>query len=137
MTLIFPESVESASLAAKYGYDEWLVSRFLEYVPKMEDFLSKMEKPPTLYIRVNTLKISREVLVRRLRSKGFELRNTVMPEVLAVDKAPLATGATTEYLLGHYYIQDLASCMAVEALDVAEGQAILDVAAAPGAKLHS
>jgi NOL1/NOP2/sun family putative RNA methylase len=134
LTLIFPESVESASLAAKYGYDEWLVSRFLEYVPKMEDFLSKMEKPPTLYIRVNTLKTSREVLERRLRSKGFELRNTVMPEVLAVDKAPLATGATTEYLLGHYYIQDLASCMAVEALDVAEGQAILDVAAAPGGK---
>jgi NOL1/NOP2/sun family putative RNA methylase len=62
------------------------------------------------------------------------LRNTIMPEVLAVTKAPLATGATTEYLLGHYYIQDLASCMAVDALDVAEGQAVLDIAAAPGGK---
>jgi tRNA (cytosine40_48-C5)-methyltransferase len=134
LTLIFPESVESARLAERYGYNEWLVSRFLEYVPRIEEFLSKMEKPPTLYIRVNTIKTSREELERRLRSKGFELRNTIMPEVLAVDKAPLATGATTEYLLGHYYIQDLASCMAVEALDVAEGQAILDVAAAPGGK---
>jgi NOL1/NOP2/sun family putative RNA methylase len=57
-----------------------------------------------------------------------------MPEVLAVDKAPLATGATTEYLLGLYYIQDLGSCLAVDALDVAEGQAVLDVAAAPGGK---
>lgn len=47
LTLIFPESVESASLAAKYGYDEWLVSRFLEYVPRMEDFLPKMKRPPT------------------------------------------------------------------------------------------
>lgn len=60
-----------------------------------------------------------------------------MPEVLAVSKAPLATGATNEYLLGHYYIQDLGSCMAVDALDVAQGQAVLDVAAAPGAKQHS
>ncbi|MDQ4067008.1 MAG: RsmB/NOP family class I SAM-dependent RNA methyltransferase [Thermoproteota archaeon] len=134
MTLIFPASVESARLAAKYGYDEWLVSRFLEYVPRIEEFLSNMERPPAQYIRVNTLKTSREELESRLRSKGFELRNTIMPEVLAVTKAPLATGATTEYLLGHYYIQDLASCMAVDALDVAEGQAVLDIAAAPGGK---
>ncbi len=134
MTLIFPGSVESSRLAAKYGYDEWLVSRFLEYVPAIEDFLTKMERPPTQYIRVNTLKTSKQELEDRLRSKGFELRSTVLPEVLAVDRAPLATGATTEYLLGLYYIQDLSSCMAVEALDVVEGQAVLDVAAAPGGK---
>jgi NOL1/NOP2/sun family putative RNA methylase len=134
LTLTFPESVESASLAEKYCYDEWLVSRFLKYVPRVEDFLSKMERPPTQYIRVNTLKTSRHALEDRLRSKGFELRKTVMPEVLAVDKAPLATGATIEYLLGHYYIQDLGSCMAVDALDVTEGQTVLDVAAAPGGK---
>jgi tRNA (cytosine40_48-C5)-methyltransferase len=62
------------------------------------------------------------------------LKSTVMPEVLAVKKAPLPTGATSEYLLGHYYIQDLSSCMAVEALDIAPGQFVLDVAAAPGGK---
>jgi NOL1/NOP2/sun family putative RNA methylase len=134
LTLIFPNSTESACLAAKYGYDEWLVSRFLEYVPDVKDFLSKIERRPTQYIRVNTLKTNRDELRGRLRSKGFELKSTVMPEVLAVDNAPLATGATTEYLLGHYYIQDLSSCMAVDALDVAEGQTVLDVAAAPGGK---
>ena len=134
MTLIFPKSVESVSLSAKYGYDEWLVSRFLEYVPNVKDFLSKMERIPTQYIRVNTLKTSKVDLMRRLQSKGFELKSTVMPEVLAVKKAPLVTGATTEYLLGHYYIQDLSSCMAVDALDITPGQLVLDVAAAPGGK---
>ncbi|MDQ4015232.1 MAG: RsmB/NOP family class I SAM-dependent RNA methyltransferase [Thermoproteota archaeon] len=134
MTLIFPKSVESVSLSAKYSYDEWLVSRFLEYVPNVKDFLSKMERIPTQYIRVNTLKTSKADLMRRLQSKGFELKNTVVPEVLAVKKAPLVTGATTEYLLGHYYIQDLSSCMAVDALDITPGQLVLDVAAAPGGK---
>lgn len=134
MTLIFPKSAESASLSAKYGYDEWLVSRFLEYVPNVRDFISKMERTPTQYIRVNTLKTSRADLIKRLLSKGFELKSTVIPEVLAVKKAPLATGATTEYLLGHYYIQDLSSCMAVDALDIAPSQVVLDVAAAPGGK---
>jgi NOL1/NOP2/sun family putative RNA methylase len=134
LTLIFRKSIESTNLSLKYGYDEWLVSRFLEYVPKVTEFLSKMEETPTQYIRVNTLKISREDLVSRLVSKGFELKTTVMPEVLAVEKAPLSTGATSEYLLGYYYIQDLSSCMVVDALDIAPGQLVLDVAAAPGGK---
>ena len=69
--------------------------RFLEYVPNVKDFLSKMERIPTQYIRVNTLKTSIADLMRRLQSKGFELKSTVMPEVLAVKKAPLVTGATT------------------------------------------
>jgi tRNA (cytosine40_48-C5)-methyltransferase len=134
LTLLFRKSVESANISSKYGYDEWLVSRFLEYVPRVREFLSKMETTPTQYIRVNTLKIGKAELVSRLLSKGFDLKSTVMPEVLAVKKAPLPTGATSEYLLGHYYIQDLSSCMAVDALDIAPGQFVLDVAAAPGGK---
>jgi tRNA (cytosine40_48-C5)-methyltransferase len=131
---MFPASVQSTRLATTYGYDEWLVSRFLQYVPEVKDFLSKMERPPRQYIRVNTLKTRKDELENRLRSKGFVLKSTILPEVLAIDKAPFAVGTTTEYLLGHYYIQDLSSCLAVQALDVREGQSILDVAAAPGGK---
>lgn len=134
MTLLFPKSVESASLSAKYGYDEWLVSRFREYVPNLRDFLSKMERTPTQYIRVNTLKATRSDLITRLLSKGFELKSTIIPEVFAVKEAPFVAGATIEYLLGHYYIQDLSSCMAVDALDVEPSQLVLDIAAAPGGK---
>ena len=131
---MFPASVQSTRLATTYGYDEWLVSRFLQYVPEVKDFLSKMERPPRQYIRVNTLKTRKDELENRLRSKGFVLKSTILPEVLAIDKAPFAVGTTTEYLLGHYYIQDLSSCLAVQALDVREDQSILDVAAAPGGK---
>ena len=134
MTLLFPESVESADLASKYGYDRWLVSRFLAYVPSVKDFMDKMEKAPALYIRANTLKTSTEDLEERLRAKGFVLKRTAITEVLAVEKAPMATGATNEYLFGHYYIQDLSSCMAVDALDVSQNHSVLDVAAAPGGK---
>jgi NOL1/NOP2/sun family putative RNA methylase len=134
LTILFPSTARSVALAAKYGYDEWLISRFLQYVPDVEAFLEKMEKPPTKYIRVNTLKTTSKDLAMRLTEKGFELGDTAIAEVLAVKKAPIAIGATNEYLLGHYYIQDLSSCMAVEALDAGEGQAVLDMAAAPGGK---
>jgi NOL1/NOP2/sun family putative RNA methylase len=134
LTLVFPKSPRSEALARKYGYDQWLVSRFLQYVPDPERFLAKMEEKPTQYIRINTLKTSTNELAGRLKEKGFSLRSTVLDGVMAVERAPIATGATTEYMLGHYYIQDLSSCMAVEALDVQKGMTILDMAAAPGGK---
>jgi NOL1/NOP2/sun family putative RNA methylase len=133
-TILVPESDESEGLAARYGYDPWLVSRFLEYVPDPQRFLAKMEQNPTQYIRVNTLKTGADALKSRLESKGFSLRNTSLPEVLAVEKTPMSIGATTEYLLGLYYIQDLSSCFAVDALDVQQNQSVLDIAAAPGGK---
>ncbi|HXG07485.1 MAG TPA: RsmB/NOP family class I SAM-dependent RNA methyltransferase [Nitrososphaera sp.] len=134
MTLLFPDSTESIDLSSRYGYDKWLVSRFLEFVPNVEDLLEKMESPPTQYIRVNTLKTCVKVLETRLHSKGFQLERTAIPEVLAVREAPMPAGATNEYLFGYYYIQDLSSCMSVDALDVCENQSTLDIAAAPGGK---
>lgn len=134
MARLLENTDQSQALAARYGYDGWLVSRFLQYVPDIEQFLEKMERPPRQYIRVNTLKTTREALMARLAEKGFQLTATAIDEVLAVDKAPLAKGATSEYMLGHYYIQDLSSCMAVDALDVQKGQSVLDMAAAPGGK---
>jgi 16S rRNA C967 or C1407 C5-methylase (RsmB/RsmF family) len=71
LTLLFDSSPKSSELAKKYGYDEWLVARFLQYVPEVEGFLDKMELKPSQYIRVNTLKTTRGELVQRLAAKGF------------------------------------------------------------------
>jgi len=133
-TVIFPRTPESVKLAKTYGYDEWLISRFIEYVPDLDRFLETMNGLPNQYIRTNTIKISNIDLEKRLTSKGFHLKDTVIRDVFAVKKSPFPIGATTEYLLGYYYIQDLSSCIAVESLDVQEDQIILDMASAPGGK---
>ena len=93
-----------------------------------------MERQPARYLRVNELKINKSDLRARLESKGFELESTVLPEVFLVKRSPMSIGATTEYMLGQYYLQDLSSCLAVDALDVGPDQTILDIAAAPGGK---
>jgi tRNA (cytosine40_48-C5)-methyltransferase len=133
-TAVFPSTSESVKLAKAYGYDEWLISRFIEYVPDVKRFLETMDGRPKQYIRTNTIKISNADLQEKLNSKGFQLKNTVIQDVFAVEKSSLPVGATTEYLLGYYYIQDLSSCIAVEALDVHENQGVLDMASAPGGK---
>jgi 16S rRNA C967 or C1407 C5-methylase (RsmB/RsmF family) len=107
-------------------------------MPDVREFLDKMDRPTTTrYIRVNTLKTSSAELAGRLESKGFLLKGIAIPEkCLRWKRRQLQQGRRpNEYLLGHYYIQDLSSCMmAVEALDIAEGQAFLDIAAVPDGK---
>ena len=135
---MFPSSSQSCALADKFGYDEWMISRFQQFIGDGEEmvrFLEKMEdRPPVQYLRANTLKIETEKLWERLRCKGFELERTILPEVCMVRKKTLPVGATTEYLLGYYYIQDLSSCIAVHELNADYNHTTLDMAAAPGGK---
>lgn len=133
-TVTFDSTEGSRSLARRYDYDEWIVTRFLHYVPQIDDFLEKMEEPNIEYIRVNSLKIDRQSLKEKLEQRGFRLRDTQVQDVLAVENAPHAVGATTEYLLGYYYLQDLSSCMSVVALDPQRDETCLDMCAAPGGK---
>jgi len=133
-TIVFPRTSESAKLAKAFGYDEWLISRFMEYVPDVNRFLETMDGQPKQYIRTNTIKISSADLKKKLTSKGFQLKETLIQDVFAIEKSSFPVGATTEYLLGYYYMQDLSSCIAVEALDVHGNQCILDMASAPGGK---
>jgi len=133
-TVTFSSTKESSSLAKVYGYSEWIMNRFLHYIPGVHKFLKRMDRPPQQYIRVNSLKISKKELKIRLVARGFELEDAIVEDVFAVKKAPHPAGATPEYLLGYYYIQDLSSCVSVVAMDPANDETNLDMCAAPGGK---
>jgi len=133
-TRTFSTSSESYALSRKYGYDEWIVERFLRYMPEVKNCLEEMEKTPRQYIRANSLKINSGGLKQRLLAKGIELEETSLPEVFEVKKSPFSIGSTLEYLLGYYYIQDLSSCLVVEAMDLCENLTVLDMASSPGGK---
>ncbi|GIU72820.1 MAG: integrase [Candidatus Nitrosocaldaceae archaeon] len=133
MTILFSSTNESKELAKKYGYKEWMISRFMNYIPNVDEFLNSMENFRYKYIRLNSLKRDPKYIKDRLRNKGFELKDTVIDEVYQVNSIyPL--GATTEYLLGYYYIQDLSSCIAVKALDPKPFEDNIDMCASPGGK---
>ena len=40
-TLTFAPTQQSLYLAEKYGYDEWMVNRFLHYVPNAKDMMER------------------------------------------------------------------------------------------------
>jgi tRNA (cytosine40_48-C5)-methyltransferase len=111
-----------------------MIGRFLEYMPDVEQCLASMEDRPSTYIRTNTIKFDSKSLACLLEEKGIEIEPTELPEVHRVVLSNLPIGATSEYLAGLYYIQDLSSCIAVEELAVSSTQQNLDMACAPGGK---
>lgn len=95
---------------------------------------SLLEEPPT-YLRINTLKASEDEVLRLLEEEGVKLSKVKGVEyvyrVLSF-RRPIVTSRL--YKNGLVYIQDLSSCLAVEASGVKPNFTAVDVCAAPGAK---
>ena len=93
-------------------------------------------------LRVNTLKTSKQALTERLSQRGVSLWRVPFLPLAYSFKASFSLGATEEYLLGLYYLQEQASQLPVVALgnvlsargESLAGLRVLDMCAAPGSK---
>ncbi len=137
--LDFPSTNLSKKLAERYGYDEFIVRRWLGlFGEEALELIKAMENVPK-YIRVNTLKIEEEELLKRMEDRNFELRKTEVPYCYEVVREPYSAGSTPEYLMGYYYIMDKSSCIPpltlFEEVDTGEESVVIaDFAASPGGK---
>ena len=114
-------------------FSPFLQRRYAELFPGLADEMLTRTLPQAL--RVNTLRITDSELVQRLQDRGFRLEK--IPWVkhgYFIREAPFSPGATPEYLLGYYYLQDPASMYACEVLEPRARELVLDAAAAPGGK---
>jgi len=130
----FPSSPLSLELARKYGYDEFIIRRWLRFFSDTKELIESMEKGLPKYIRVNTLKIGEEDLLDRMEDRGFSLEKTEVPFCYKVVEEPYSIGATPEYLVGYYYVMDKSSCVPPLALNPKPGEVVIDFAASPGGK---
>jgi NOL1/NOP2/sun family putative RNA methylase len=86
-------------------------------------------------IRVNTLLASREEVVGKLEARGVKLTGIPwLRDGLYVEGGESSVGASFEYLLGLYSIQEAAAQFPVEVLSPNPGEIVLDMCAAPGGK---
>jgi tRNA (cytosine40_48-C5)-methyltransferase len=84
-------------------------------------------------LRINTLK--KTDLLRRLRNQGVVLEKiSFLDYGYRIQKSPFSLGATPEFLLGYYYLQEAAAQVPVQVLDPQKGDVVLDCCAAPGGK---
>lgn len=128
---------EVLELSSRYDYEPSVVYRLVEAVglSEAESVLKANEKPLPETMRCNDYLIDCEILKERLEGKGFELKKIAwLAHGYEVERAPLRLGATHEYLLGYYYIQDPGSMLAGYILDPRPEEVIIDMCAAPGGK---
>ncbi len=94
-------------------------------------FLASYDAPPSIGLRVNTLKIS----VDAFRAiTPFELAPTPWCPTGFTLTDEAAPGKHPYHAAGLYYLQDPSAMAAVELLDPQPGERVLDLAAAPGGK---
>ena len=86
-------------------------------------------------IRVNTQKISKEKLKKRLSELGVKATYVEFTkDGLFIEKTHFSIGSAVEYLLGYYYIQEASAQTAAELLNLTDKDVVLDCCAAPGGK---
>ncbi|WP_290597704.1 MULTISPECIES: NOL1/NOP2/sun family putative RNA methylase [unclassified Archaeoglobus] len=133
--LDFPSSEKLRDIAGKYGYDEFILRRWMHFFgEEAMEIVRAFEEGIPKYIRVNTIKIEEDILIERLRDRGFELEKTDISYCYEVREEPYSVGATPEFLMGYYYIMDKASCIPPIVLDPKPGEVVVDLASSPGGK---
>ncbi|MEM0504003.1 MAG: NOL1/NOP2/sun family putative RNA methylase [Archaeoglobaceae archaeon] len=135
MVLDFPSTQLSREIARKYGYDEFIIRRWLHFFGEETiEIVKAFEKGLPKFIRVNTIKIEEKELLQRLEDRGFKLCKTEVLFCYEVVKEKYSIGATPEYLMGYYYVMDKSSCVPPLALDPKPGEVVADFCASPGGK---
>jgi 16S rRNA (cytosine967-C5)-methyltransferase len=118
------------------SYPLWLVRRWVKEMGVEETMkvctINNQISPLTL--RTNTLKMSREDLIEKLRAKGVMSFPTQFSEEGIVLNNPPPISELPFLKEGFYIIQDEASQLVTTLLDPKPGERILDVCAAPGGK---
>lgn len=86
-------------------------------------------------IRINIMNISEQKIIERLSKRGVVLERILFLEHgYRVVRSKFSVGATSEYLLGLYSIQETASQIPVTLFTKLKNETVLDACAAPGGK---
>jgi NOL1/NOP2/sun family putative RNA methylase len=86
-------------------------------------------------IRVNTMNADRDTVVSRLQSLGVELEKIpFLEDGYWIRKSKFSVGATAEYLLGLYSIQEAAAQIPATLFTELDDKTVLDACASPGGK---
>jgi 16S rRNA (cytosine967-C5)-methyltransferase len=122
-------------LATRFSHPEWLVERWAKRSGE-EATIAMMQRnnqPAAVYLHVNPLLADVDTVIKRLASEGVIAESTTYGDtVLRVVEG--AAQNTKSFLDGEFYIQDSAIQLLGDFIDPAQGETILEIAAAPGGK---
>ena len=123
-------------LAIKYSYDKWIIRNWMIHFGKefTMDLLEANAEKPSIYLRVNTLKITREELIEKLEGQGVKASKvSQIEEAIKVENLKNIENNSL-YKEGLFTIQDISSMLVGKVMNPKENTLVLDVCSAPGGK---
>ena len=134
--IVFPEGDSLEALSLRYSLPKELIALWQRsYGKKLcGQLLEAFQQRPSLYIRVNTVKIRTDQLAKKLSDKGIALSELEFPLGAAIFEGEGSPAALPEFQEGLFHVQDLSAQLACQLLEVKPGQMVCDCCAAPGGK---
>lgn len=123
-------------IALEHAYPEWMVGRWIkEYGEKeAEAICLANNEPPSVSVRVNRTKITRDELMRLMEDEGLNVQASALSEDGIIVRSGGNMALTEWYRDGLLSIQDESSMLVAAAVDPKPGMKVLDCCAAPGGK---
>lgn len=137
-TIVWPDQQKDpiAYLSVMYSFPEWMVTRFVQQYgfAQAEKLCQYYNQPAPLWIRTNTLKITREALKMQLEQNGITVTESrFTPEGLQIHSA-VNLHKLQAFQKGLFTVQDESSMLVALAAEPEKEQRVLDVCSAPGGK---
>lgn len=123
------------NISANTSHPAWMIKRWIKRFGEDETLSLALanNQIPSLAIRANTLRISREELLGRLSGKGIKSEPaTFSPDGIILKD--IHSYMDLDFIHGLFIVQDEASQLVSYLLDPKPGERILDACAAPGGK---
>lgn len=132
---LMPDGDTINDLSVRYSAPLWLVESFVKDYGKETAILLLEEslKPAPFTLRVNTIKIDSDSLVKKFADIGIIANNGNLNNSLVLDKG-IDIKKSKEFSDGLFYVEDEASQTAISVLAPKADERILDICAAPGGK---
>ena len=123
-------------LAIKYSYDKWMIKNWMAHFGKefTEELVEANNERPNIYLRTNTLKITRGELIEKLAEQNIKAEKVnVVEEAIKVEHLKDIENNKL-YKEGLFTVQDISSMLVGKVMNPKENSLILDVCSAPGGK---
>ena len=112
---------------------KWIVEELMKNneIKKVEEICKNSNIKPKITIRVNSLKINKQELIKKLKEKGIECNEP--HDFLILEKIKNIENID-EFKKGYFTIQDISAGQTARILNPQPGELVLDACSAPGGK---
>ncbi len=116
---------------------KWIVEELMKNneIKKVEEICKNSNIKPKITIRVNSLKINKQELIKKLKEKGIECNEPQekVDDFLILEKIKNIENID-EFKKGYFTIQDISAGQTARILNPQPGESVLDACSAPGGK---